>query len=138
MKKKYSKSVLKIVKDAMAHAEKLKAQGWTREDFIESLTMGYEHSLEMEKRIAKEKRPMKARFQADSGCYKCEICRKKTRAVGDNEAELKLCKSCYDRETEANSICDAGSEAERQKLEAAFVKKWKVASDKRFKYGNGL
>ena len=130
--KKYSKLALKIVKDAKAHAEKLKAQGWTREECIEALTKGYEQSVEMEKRIAKEKRPMKARFQADSGCYQCEICKKKTRAVGDYEAGLKLCKSCYDRETEANSICDAESDEERKKLEAAFVKKWKTTSEKRF------
>ena len=59
MKKKYSKLALKIIKDAKAHAEKLKAQGWTREECFEALTKGYEHSVEMEKRIAKEKRSKK-------------------------------------------------------------------------------
>ena len=39
---------------------------------------------------------MKEKFQKDSACYICILCKKQTRATGNGDAaRVGLCKDCY-------------------------------------------
>jgi len=55
-----------------------------------------------------------SRFQKFSGCYRCQSCKRKTRATGrgDNENN-NLCAECYDMAGIENEISDCGSTPER-------------------------
>jgi len=46
------------------------------------------------------------RFQKGISTYKCGMCGKLTRETGDGESYVDLCKICYEKAGDENSVAD--------------------------------
>jgi len=55
------------------------------------------------------------RFKAESGAFKCYVCKKLTRDTGHNEAELGLCKKCLFKCYVENTASDYGVDSPEHK-----------------------
>lgn len=51
-------------------------------------------------------------FQRGTGCYTCEICKKKTRDTGYGEAYSGLCRCCWEKAGDENTISDHAEKVE--------------------------
>jgi hypothetical protein len=72
------------------------------------------------------------RFQRGSGCYTCDLCKKRTRSTGrgDNE-NVGLCAKCYDMAASENSVLDG------QMTKEEWAAKW-AAHAQSFQYTPGF
>ena len=58
---------------------------------------------------------MKARFQKDTGCYKCFVCGKLTRDTGRDEGAFDMCARCLLESYAENAASDNGKDSPEHK-----------------------